>query len=282
MREDLIGEPFRMFDFTPVGATIALAGVVFLAFGYRLLPAAARARPRSTPPSTSRATRPKPACLRTRRSSARRSPTRAARRGRGRGLDHHPRAFPPLHAIAKLEAPGRRHAAPRRASRRRSSAWSRRPSSSSRRRRGSARRPTATPRIRRHGGGGHGRLRRWSARRVARPASPSAIRSGCSRSAAAASGSRTACAPSVPARRRHRAAGRPDAHAGGARRAALPAARRSAISARRGRRRYVPILVLAVGDGARRFQLVPVAFAFFRAALVLILRARSACARPTR
>jgi di/tricarboxylate transporter len=39
MRDDLVGEPFRMFDFTPVGAAIAVAGVVFLAFGYRLLPA---------------------------------------------------------------------------------------------------------------------------------------------------------------------------------------------------------------------------------------------------
>jgi di/tricarboxylate transporter len=39
MREDLVGEPFRMFDFTPVGLSIAAAGVAFLAFGYRLLPA---------------------------------------------------------------------------------------------------------------------------------------------------------------------------------------------------------------------------------------------------
>src|SRR5687768_7230556 len=38
MREDLVGEPFRMFDFTPVGLSVAAAGVVFLAFGYRLLP----------------------------------------------------------------------------------------------------------------------------------------------------------------------------------------------------------------------------------------------------
>ncbi|AWM88590.1 SLC13 family permease [Microvirga sp. 17 mud 1-3] len=38
VREELLGEPFRMFDFTPVGAGIALAGVIFLAFGYRLLP----------------------------------------------------------------------------------------------------------------------------------------------------------------------------------------------------------------------------------------------------
>jgi di/tricarboxylate transporter len=38
VRGELLGEPFGMFDFTPVGAGIALAGVAFLAFGYRLLP----------------------------------------------------------------------------------------------------------------------------------------------------------------------------------------------------------------------------------------------------
>jgi di/tricarboxylate transporter len=38
MREELLGQPFTMFDFMPVGAGIALAGVTFLAFGYRLLP----------------------------------------------------------------------------------------------------------------------------------------------------------------------------------------------------------------------------------------------------
>ncbi|MGO4570478.1 SLC13 family permease [Microvirga sp. 2TAF3] len=38
VRGELLGEPFQMFDFTPVGAGIALAGVIFLAFGYRLLP----------------------------------------------------------------------------------------------------------------------------------------------------------------------------------------------------------------------------------------------------
>ena len=39
MRDELEGEPFAMFDFTPVGASIAIVGVVFLAFGYKLLPA---------------------------------------------------------------------------------------------------------------------------------------------------------------------------------------------------------------------------------------------------
>lgn len=38
VREELLGEPFGMFDFTPVGLGIAVAGVAFLAFGYRLLP----------------------------------------------------------------------------------------------------------------------------------------------------------------------------------------------------------------------------------------------------
>lgn len=39
MREEIVGEPFRMFDFMPVGAGLAFVGVVFLVFGYRLLPA---------------------------------------------------------------------------------------------------------------------------------------------------------------------------------------------------------------------------------------------------
>jgi di/tricarboxylate transporter len=38
MRAELVGQPFGMFDFTPVGLGLALAGVAFLAFGYRLLP----------------------------------------------------------------------------------------------------------------------------------------------------------------------------------------------------------------------------------------------------
>jgi di/tricarboxylate transporter len=39
MREELLGTPFSMFDFTPVGAGLAIGGVIFLAFGWRLLPA---------------------------------------------------------------------------------------------------------------------------------------------------------------------------------------------------------------------------------------------------
>ena len=39
MREDLTGQPFGMFDFTPVGIILSLVGVAFLAVGYRLIPA---------------------------------------------------------------------------------------------------------------------------------------------------------------------------------------------------------------------------------------------------
>ena len=38
MRERLVGEPFRMFDFLPVGAALTVVGVGFLAAGYTLLP----------------------------------------------------------------------------------------------------------------------------------------------------------------------------------------------------------------------------------------------------
>ena len=38
MREEILGQPFGMFDFTPVGAGLAVAGVAFLVFGWRLLP----------------------------------------------------------------------------------------------------------------------------------------------------------------------------------------------------------------------------------------------------
>jgi di/tricarboxylate transporter len=38
MRQEILGEPFRMFDFAPVGVVVALAGLAFLALGWRLLP----------------------------------------------------------------------------------------------------------------------------------------------------------------------------------------------------------------------------------------------------
>ena len=38
LRGELVGEPFSMFDFTPVGIGLAIAGVIFLSFAWRLLP----------------------------------------------------------------------------------------------------------------------------------------------------------------------------------------------------------------------------------------------------
>jgi di/tricarboxylate transporter len=53
MRGELTGQPFGMFDFAPVGLGLAAAGVVFLSFGYRLLPVGARPAAPWTRPSPS-------------------------------------------------------------------------------------------------------------------------------------------------------------------------------------------------------------------------------------
>jgi di/tricarboxylate transporter len=39
IRQEVLGKPFEMFDFAPVGLGILVAGLGFLAFGWRLLPA---------------------------------------------------------------------------------------------------------------------------------------------------------------------------------------------------------------------------------------------------
>jgi di/tricarboxylate transporter len=41
----MTGEPFSMFDYTPVGLGLAVTGLIFLRFGYRLLPTNRRAAP---------------------------------------------------------------------------------------------------------------------------------------------------------------------------------------------------------------------------------------------
>ncbi len=38
VREEMLGKPFGMYDYTPVGLALALLGLAFLAFGYRILP----------------------------------------------------------------------------------------------------------------------------------------------------------------------------------------------------------------------------------------------------
>jgi di/tricarboxylate transporter len=44
VRGELTGQPFGMFDFAPVGLGLAVAGVVFLVFGFRLLPGRRKAK----------------------------------------------------------------------------------------------------------------------------------------------------------------------------------------------------------------------------------------------
>lgn len=38
VRDDILGKPFEMFDYTPVGITLTALTLIFLMFGYRLLP----------------------------------------------------------------------------------------------------------------------------------------------------------------------------------------------------------------------------------------------------
>ncbi|MDT8758569.1 anion permease [Sphingomonas psychrotolerans] len=45
VREEMTGEPFRMFDYAPVGLGLTLIGLIFLRFAYRLLPRGRRAAP---------------------------------------------------------------------------------------------------------------------------------------------------------------------------------------------------------------------------------------------
>jgi di/tricarboxylate transporter len=45
VREEMTGEPFQMFDYAPVGLGLAVTGIIFLRFGYRLLPRDRRAAP---------------------------------------------------------------------------------------------------------------------------------------------------------------------------------------------------------------------------------------------
>ena len=46
-RQDALGEPFAMFDFAPVGLTVAVFGIAFVAlFGWRFLPAHFREKPK--------------------------------------------------------------------------------------------------------------------------------------------------------------------------------------------------------------------------------------------
>ena len=133
MREELVGEPFAMFDFTPVGAGLAIArrGLPRL----RLAAAAARPQGRRL---DGRGLQPRRlhhrghAFRRARRSSARPSASsRSCREGEVEVLTLLRGARPRPRAAAEHQAAGRRHADPRgRAGRARAAGRTRRSSSS--------------------------------------------------------------------------------------------------------------------------------------------------------
>ncbi len=45
VRQELLGQPFGMFDFAPVGLAVAVVGVAYLTFAWRLLPADRKGKP---------------------------------------------------------------------------------------------------------------------------------------------------------------------------------------------------------------------------------------------
>ncbi len=49
LRQELLGEPYRMFDFLPVGFGITLIAIAFLSFGWRLLPIRGKAQDSDAP-----------------------------------------------------------------------------------------------------------------------------------------------------------------------------------------------------------------------------------------
>jgi di/tricarboxylate transporter len=49
LRQELLGQPYRMFDFLPVGLGITLIAIAFLSFGWRLLPIRGKAQDSDAP-----------------------------------------------------------------------------------------------------------------------------------------------------------------------------------------------------------------------------------------
>ena len=45
VRQQVVGQPYHLFDFTPVGLPLTCAAVAFLSFGWRLLPTNRRGQP---------------------------------------------------------------------------------------------------------------------------------------------------------------------------------------------------------------------------------------------
>src|SRR6478752_3392554 len=45
VRQEILGQPYHLFDFTPVGLPLSIVAILFLSVGWRLLPANRRAQP---------------------------------------------------------------------------------------------------------------------------------------------------------------------------------------------------------------------------------------------
>jgi di/tricarboxylate transporter len=109
-RKDFGGQAFRMFDFAPVGAPLAILAVLYLTWGWRLLPKArAGSAARAAPPSLP--------CLYDRTAHWRgffdcrqnHSGGRKCGRGRHRCDRHHPGGRSPLHSEVQSAISTRRY-----------------------------------------------------------------------------------------------------------------------------------------------------------------------------
>ena len=100
MRAELLGEPFRMFDFTAGRRRASRSpGVTFLAFGYRLLPGGRKGSGLDRGRVQHRGLHDRGHAARGLAAGRQdRGRPRGPGRRRGHGHHHHPRALPPLRA----------------------------------------------------------------------------------------------------------------------------------------------------------------------------------------
>ena len=74
VRQEVLGQPYHLFDFTPVGLPLSCVAIAFLSVGWRLLPANRRGQPSPEKRFAIEDYTSEARCRRTRRWSARPSP----------------------------------------------------------------------------------------------------------------------------------------------------------------------------------------------------------------
>ena len=156
VRADMFGHPFTMFDFTPVGLSIAALTIAFLAVGWRLLPERRAAASMDAAFTIDSYTAEAVLGPHSPAVGPHRGRARGPAGGRRRGGGHRARALPPLRPDPRLAPPGRRRpAAARRARGARAASSPSAPARPRQRRRRRARRATppwsraSSPRTRR-------------------------------------------------------------------------------------------------------------------------------------